>query len=608
MNIICNAVSGGYRIESACYTLYLRQAPQYSSLLVKSTQRRFNFIAAGDCRSVDSIDMCQLDQLPWQQEILADNSMIFSAGESSNIWQKKTFFVHATSASIAFYHKIEGNGTLEDVRFFRSCRNGDEYGFAGDIDEVYSAAPNFREQNFYHPAAQVLISNGNDLGPLTGGHAMASVPHVMALKDRRDAGALGCAVFAQIGEYQWDEFIWNPPTVAPPTDYAGDQSQAGGFAITYYGKKSIKGSWQSPQLVFTFPENVENVLAVALEYAYCNGLLPRPGKHNTPAWYYEPIYCPWHDQSALSHGKKMDIRHDEVPASFYASEEWTDHWLDVLHRNDIHPGTIIIDAKWQKSLNFGDPDLSKWSDLRAWIDRRRQEGLRTFLWYLAWHNEDIAADEAITCDGKIICGDPTNPAYEKRLREMVRKYISDAPDCLNADGIKVDGLLCLPTGRGLKNHGNIWGLELQKKYLEIMYSELKKHKPEACLSVFTTNPYLDEYSDMIRMADLYTNRLSPVQTMFDRAKLSAVCHPDVPRDCDGGLYFHQGEDYMSDLPRQLECGIPCIYTAEYIRTGRFVFTPEFKKLSEQDYKVIREVFQRYRDDLKSKNIQQDAQV
>ena len=594
MNITCNAVSGGYDIETALYLLQLRNAPAYSTLYCKSSRRRFNFIAAGDCRKNNENDLCEKSSTSFQQQTVSADSIVLRTQEKSAVWRKKSFVVRAEACSISFCHELEGTGSLEDVRFFRSCRAGDEYGFAGDINEVYCVAPNFREQNFYHPAAQVVISNGNDYSPTTGGHAIASVPHVMALKDRQDTAALGCAVFAEPGEYLWDEFIWNPPTVMPPTDYSGDQSQAGGFAITYYGKKNIEGFWQSPQLVFTFPEAVNKVLDTALEHAYTHDLLPRPGRHASPEWYFEPIYCPWHDQSALSHGEKMDIRVDEVPASEYATDTMTDHWLEVLDKQDIHPGTLIIDAKWQKSLNFGDPDPEKWQNMRQWIDRKRQNGLRTFLWYAAWHNEDIDPGEAITRDGKVVCGDPTNPAYEKRLREMVRKYISDAPDCLNADGIKVDGLLGLPTGKGLKNMGNIWGLELQKKYLEIMYSELKKHKPEACLSVFTANPYLDRFSDMIRLADLYTNRLSPARTMLDRAALIKGCHPDVPIDCDGGLYFHQGEDYMQSLYTQLECGIPCIYTAEYIRTGRFFFTPEFKKLSEQDYQIIREVFQRYR--------------
>ena len=594
MALIYKNLLTGYEFESDLYKLQINLPPHYSSLIVKSTRRRFNFIAAGDCRSPEGNDNAENTPPAITLQELSDGSLQVCLLEKSALWKKKSFIIHLEEAAISFRHELEGESALEDVRFFRSCRNGDEYGFAGDVDEVYSAAPNFREQNFYHPAARVLISNGNDLGPLTGGHGMASVPHVMALKDRCDTAALGCAVFAGPGEYLWDEFIWNPSTVMPPTDYAGDQSQAGGFAITYYGKKQVSGSWQSPELVFTFPESTDKVLPEALEYAYKHNLLPRPGRHDSPDWYYEPIYCPWHDQCSLAHGEKMDIRVDEIPASEYATDEWTDRWLNKLAEHDIYPGTVIIDAKWQKSLNYGDPDPAKWKNMRQWIDRKREQGLRTFLWYAAWHNEDIALDEAITQDGRIVCGDPTNPKFEQKLREMVRKFVSDAPDCLNADGIKVDGLLALPTGKNLKNCGNIWGLELQKKYLEIMYSEVKKHKPEACLSVFTTNPYLDEYSDMIRLADLYTNRLSTAKTMLDRAALSKACHPAVPIDCDGGIYFHQGEDYMNDLYAQLKCGIPCIYTAEYLRTGRFFFEPELKTLTEEDYKIIREVFQIYR--------------
>ena len=580
-------------VETPSYKLVLRLPPCASSLFLKTSGRRFNFIAGGDCRCDEKLDMSS-ESSPWSMEISAHGTAVFRRGERSVLWRAKYFSVRAESDSIAFFHDLEGEGALDEVRFFRHSWDGNEYGFAGDVDEVYSGAPNFREQNFYHPAARVVISHGNDLGPDTGGHALASVPHVMALRDRRDTALLGCAVLAQVGEYQWDEMIWNPPVLRPPSDYAGDWAQAGGFAVAYHGKKHVRGAWRSPQLVMTFPGTVGEVLPAALEYAYRRALLPRPGAHCTPAWYYEPIYCPWHDQCALSHRDLPDLHCDMEPAADFAAESWTDRWLELLERQNIRPGTVILDAKWQKSKNFADPDPAKWPDLRRWIDRCHARGLRVLLWYAAWHNEDILPGEAITRDGKVVCGDITNPAYEKRLREMVRRYVSDEPDALNADGIKVDGLLDLPTGRGLENDAGIWGLELQRLLLKIIWTELNIHTKDACLSTFSAHPYLDEFSDMIRLGDMYTNRLSPVQTMLDRAQVVHVAHPDVPVDTDGLLYFHQGEDYMDDFPRQLECGIPTLYSAEYLRTGRFFFEAGFHRLRDEDYAVIRTVFEQFR--------------
>ncbi len=580
--------NGRIVISTADYTLTLAPLPKPSLLLDKRTNRYFGFVAAGDCLKVDAADAATATG-EWQVSESA-GAVICTREEQSTLWSKKTFCVVADEDSIEFYHQITGEGAIDEIRYFRHCYNGKEYGFAGDIDEIFSAAPNFREQSWFHPARQVIINYGNELSMNTGAHAMASVPHVMGLHDRRDATQVGVGVFARTGEYLWDEFVWNPEAKIPPTPYEGDSSKAGGFAIRYFGKKEIEGDWRSPSLIFTFPKNVEATLSCALDNAYQKQYLPKPQAKNVPSWWREPIYCTWSDQTTMGRMTKQ-------PAGKFCTEELTDRWLNKLLEHNIKPGIVILDDKWQQSKYTGRPDLTKWPDLRGWIDKCHNQGIKVFLWGLAWYNEDIPLEEAVTRDGQIVCGDVTNPVFEAKLREKIHFFFSDEPGCLNADGVKIDGQLGLPVGKGLKNHKNIWGLELQRYYLKVVYEAAKAAKADACISTFSANPYLDEYTDMVRLGDMFVNRLNTAESMKLRKSVFAVTHPGAIVDTDGQWEFSIGDDYMDMLDIQAEIGVPCIYNAEYINRMRYFFDSECRTLTDAEYEKIAAVFARYRQSL-----------
>ncbi len=585
-------------VENRHGRLTLAVPPRTSFFLCKTSGRLFAFIAGGDCHKISQRDNTSATGC-WQISTLDNGDLRLTRAEISSIWKSKLFCLTVTSNAFTWHHELDGEGDLDEVRFFRSCFQGREYGFAGNFDEVYSAAPNFREQQWFHPCAKVVISNGNDSSLNTGMHALASVPHVIGLHDRRDKTQLGVAVFAAQGEYLWDEMLWNPDVVLPPSNYAGDRVRGGGFAIRYCGKKHICGIWHSPQLVFTFPSTTNDTLAEALEYAYSRKLLPRPCRHTHASWWQEPIYCTWDDQTALAYREESDyMRIHGICPGDYATEEWTERWLQKLQSNNIRPGIIILDDKWQKTKLSAEPDTRKWPDLRRWIDSCHKRGIRVFLWEMAWHAEDIPLDEAITCNGRIVAGDVTNPRYEQRLREKIRRLLSAEPGCLNADGIKIDGLTALPVGANLRNNKGVWGLELQRLYLKTVYTEAKKVKPDACVSTFAANPYLDGFTDMLRLADMFTYRLTTEESMRQRYSVYKTTNPHVLIDTDSQWNYNLDPNYLHALDLQCELGIPCIYNAELIRRNRYFFPSEYRTLNDLEYKKIAEAFEKHRDSKK----------
>lgn len=586
-------------IETESYKLKLAVPPCTSFLFCKHTARLFAFAAGGDCTVSGKNDVI-LETSEWNVTENPDGSLRCSRDEKSPVWQKKRFIIEAADSALEYYHELEGEGALEEIRYFRCCVNEDEFGFAGDFDEVYSVAPNFREQKYFHPSSQFLISFGNDISPVTGAHALASVPHVAGLHDRRDKGCLAVGVFAMPGEYMWDEFVWNPAVINSPTNYHGDDAMAGGFAIRYFGKKQIDGAWTTPRLCMTFPDDYEDTLKNSLEYAYSKNYLPRPEPHKIFSWWKEPIYCTWDDQTAFATNVQCNLIKRKGPSSgTFCTQELTDRWLELLTSHGAKPGIVILDDKWQKSKYSYEPDTDKWPDLRKWIDKCHEQGIRVFLWGLAWQTEDVPFDEAIVRDGKtIVAADITNPKYEAKLREKIRRYFSSEPGCLNADGVKIDGLLGLPTGRGLTNYKNIWGLELQKYYLEVFHDAAKKIKEDVCIGLFTANPYLDKYTDMTRLADMYTSRLSTIDSMRWRASVYAVTHPYCPMDTDSQPNYCIDPDFLKVFDEQKKLGIPSVYNAQYLRRGHFFFRPVYGETDEEYYKKIAEVFSEYRKSLK----------
>ena len=279
------------------------------------------------------------------------------------------------------------------------------------------------------------------------------------------------------------------------------------------------------------------------------------------------------------------------------TQELADRWVRLLEKHNCKPGTVILDAMWQKHLNTADPRPKAWPDMRGWVEKCHRRGIRVFVWTAAWAKAGLPKAECITRYGEPVACDITHPKYERRFREMIRRWFSDTPDALNADGVKVDGLLGLPTGKGLKNRGHLWGLELQRRYLEVLYDEAKRHKKDVCISAYVANPYLAEFTDMVRIADMYTTRLTPHDTMLHRAEVYRQTMPHAVVDTDGQFSHYMLDDYASEVAEQARIGVPTLYTAEWVyQTRPFLFV-RASKMKRSDYKEFARVFAAYRKEL-----------
>ena len=564
--------NAGYHIGAKQYKLDLFEGIESARLTLRKSTQEYWFSPSGSVNSVKKCDEIASFE-KWQKKE-EKGAVVFTRAEKSVLWKKKVTTLICREDSLEFFVNVEGSNQVEDVRFFRTCVNGAEYGFAGEFDEVINTAPNFHCKIFYHPVESFTTSFAEDLSPAVGGQALASCCSCIGMRDRTERKYLVAGAAARPGEYTWDSFRWNPAPFMPSTGYIGDQMKGGGFALEYAGKKSVEGEWETPRLILSFCESCDDILPSYLKECYGRGFLPKPHRRRIQNWWNSPIYCTWHDQTGAAMMDKSNyIGHNGPHAREFCTEELVEEWLNELIAHDCKPGILILDDKWQLNLNDADPDPEKFTDMRGWIERCHQRGIKVFLWTAAWNNDNVPMDEAITRDGKVVCGDITNPKYEARLREMVRRYFSDAEGCLNADGVKIDGLLALPMGPGLKNNENLWGLELQKRYLDIFYEEAHKTKKDVCVSTFVANPYLADTSDMVRLADMYHSRLSTRRAMQQRAEVYACTMPHTLIDTDGQFQFSVIDHAPSLIADQMKWGIPQSTTANFCGSTASLFLP-----------------------------------
>jgi hypothetical protein len=212
------------------------------------------------------------------------------------------------------------------------------------------------------------------------------------------------------------------------------------------------------------------------------------------------------------------------------------------------------------------------------------------LWLKAWDPQGLPPEECVTnARGLPLAVDPTNPAFEQRLRESVRRSLS--PDGYGADGFKIDFTARIPSGPGICLYGDLWGLELMKKYLWILYEEAKLCRPDALVMAHTPHPYLADVLDMVRLNDITPDR-DVCEAMSLRARVASIACPDAIIDTDNWP-MEDRRSWRDYLRLQPDLGVPSLYYVSHIDKTREPLEPE-------DYQLIREVWARHRANVANK--------
>jgi hypothetical protein len=506
-----------------------------------------------------SIETWQIEQTP--------ERIVLSLHTTSNLWQRKTYRYICESTRLRYEIEVEGRGELTEVQYFGGYYSGQVRWGAGffwsgqNFKKGFNPEPTTAEKYHFTPASGSMIDLAGVPLPGKGGWFFTPPPFCFAFQVGKSWLAMGVEAAPEQNRF---------------SDYQYHGQQESFYStINYEGYTTVDGCYTLPAIGFDFATSEYDALGKHVESLRSQKLVPTVRQEDKPHWWYEPIYCGWGSQCyvASQEGKR---------APDFARQNLYENFLHILEEQGIAPGIVVLDDKWQATYGDNCVDELKWHNIHGFIDQQHEAGRKVLLWLKAWDAEGIPAAECITNSaGLPLAVDPTNPQFEQRFRASIRRMLAD----YGADGFKLDFTARIPCSPGAKNYGNLWGLELMKRYLFLIYDEAKKTKPDALVMSHTPHPYLADVLDMIRLNDINIGK-NVNEAMIHRAKVAALACPDAIIDTDNWPITNRAvwRDYMRLQPA---LGVPSLYYVTHIdSTG--------EPLEAEDYLLIREAWKHYR--------------
>ena len=443
----------------------------------------------------------------------------------SGLWEKKDYVLECGADWARFYVRVQGEHSVDALRFFDGGARYETAGYllpaAGHADEARSlrmmTEPGVIELGYFTPPCYCypLFLDGGDRW-------------------------LGVGLAARVGQYNFHQFMIKTA------------NNRCGFEVPLYGKTRVSGEWESQSLLFTEGGDAFDALRAYAEWHYESGWCARKDRSNEPDWWRRPIYCGWGEQ--CDRARRLGGR----PFDYATQRDYEDmsRRLDEL---DLHPGCLIIDDKWQGQYGEALPDPEKWPDLRAFADAEHKKGRRVVLWFRSWYPEGLRAEECVEYLCTACGADPTSEKYRARMKETIRRLLSDEEGCCNCDGFKIDFANCMPLGKYVQTHEEgVCGVELLKRFMTMMRDCAKAVKPDALINCSCAHPYFDEIVDQARLHDYDGHQRSALQVLGYRAKLYAAALPDVIIDTDAGGVGTRRE-FERWVRRCAALGVPDLY-------------------------------------------------
>lgn len=500
----------------------------------------------------------------WQVTETADGALLLTAEADSMIWQRKTVRLLCREDRMTYGMTVEGNGDLADVELLHGWYTGANKrhstsrfhsGFYGDT--LFNPEPDGRELYKVAIEERALIDMGGV--PIPGRHHWFFTPPPFCFVLRRGETCMTMGVTAAPGRHTFTEL-----------EYTGGTGQ--GLLLRYEGETHVHGAYDLPEVQLILGDE-----EYALLGEFCKlERLPDADRPAPADWWTRPIFCGWGAQSALS-GKYQQ------PAPALAFQKFYEDFTASLDEKGIDPGTIVIDDKWQAAYGLNNVDTAKWPDMKAFIADMHRKGRRVLLWLKAWDPEGV--DPALCVRdfaGNAVSIDPSHPEYRALFAKACREMLS--PDCLDADGFKIDFTARVPVCPGCQHYGDTWGLELQRDYMTMVYDTAKAVKPDALIMCHCPHPYLADKFDMIRLNDV--NTAKPVnEQMIHRARVVKAALPDRLIDTDNWP-MPTKKAWLDYVRIQPELGVPSLYYLWNMDNS-----PE--DITDEDLDVVRDCWRRW---------------
>jgi hypothetical protein len=580
----------GIRVSAAAYGLWLPADRPYAVLSDADGARWADLCLVADVDAIGGLDDTAAVAPPVHQPDADGVTLTFAL--TSPAWKAKRLVVRCRDDHLALRVEVEGAGDLCDVRLLGGRLSAYPQSGTGlhasgaAFRSIVSPEPTTPER-IAAPASEpaTIDVQGSSSLPGRGHWFFTPPPFVLAMSRHPPPGGmelpdgpwLSIGIGAAPGEQTFSGLAYE----------VGERSFW--LRLPYEGATRVDGLWHSPWVLIALGD-ADPYAAIAQQSQLLERLgMERRARPTGAAWWREPIFCGWGEQCHLATAAGHWRR-----AADYATQATYDGFLAALAAHDVHPGTIVIDDRWERAYGSGEADPERWPDLAGWIGARHAAGQRVLLWWKAWAADGVDPALCITnAAGAAVTVDPTNDAYTALLTATVDRMLGR--DGYDADGLKVDFTALTPSGGGLTRRGPEWGVELLHRLLEIIYVAAKAAKPDALVVTHAPNAAFADVTDMIRLNDV--QRLddpSPgapfVEHMIHRARIVRAVLPDVLIDTDNWAMPDRAT-WREYLELQPQLGVPSLYYASHIDCSG-------EALTDDDYAALRETWAAYRSTLR----------
>jgi hypothetical protein len=583
------ATPAGLRVEADSYSLSIPAGSPYARLEDRDGERWADLLLDASLDSSEGLDETTAREAPVLEQ--ADGWFRVTIRLASSRWAAKELRLEGDAVGLRLTIHVEGQGRLTDVHLLGgrssalpSRGTGFQCSGAG-FRAILSPGPSDPARLVRSAAEPASLDVSAGSGPGRGNWFFTPPPFCFAVSRsaaRADGGVpagpwLAMGISGPIQEATFGAVAFEP----------GERSFS--IRLEYEGQTALDREFETPSLVLLpgFPDPYAAIGAWADDLrkrGWAPAARPGPAPGSRPGWWLAPIFCGWGAQAAMVRDR------GGVPAD-HATQAAYDGFLAALAEEDLAPGTVVIDDRWQRHYGEGAPDRERWPDLAGWIRGRHDRGQKVLLWWKCWDPDGIRSSLCVRNGSDVaVTVDPSNHIYEDLLRGEIRRMLGSPaetgdPHALDADGLKVDFSGLTPSGPSLRRHGRAWGVALLHRLLEIIHDEAHRTKHDALVITHAPHPAFADVTDMVRLNDLLRlgepedDRSTVVEQMRHRGRIVAASVPGMPIDTDDWCApdLALWRRYQAV---KLDLGVPSLYYATTLDlTG--------ERLQREDYALLR---------------------